>query len=96
MAPVCLITGAGDGTGAACARRFAAGGYRVAMLARTEERMVGARQSVGAGQAWWRPLHMALAGIFVAGLLTHIVVVTFFAGYVAEGRDIYWWHITAW
>ncbi|MDP6013623.1 MAG: SDR family NAD(P)-dependent oxidoreductase [Alphaproteobacteria bacterium] len=39
MAPVCLITGAGDGTGAACARRFAAGGYRVAMLARTEERL---------------------------------------------------------
>lgn len=65
-------------------------------LARTEERLVGARQSVGVAQAWWRPLHMALAGIFVAGLLTHIVVVTFFAGYVAEGRDIYWWHVTAW
>lgn len=37
--PVCLITGAGDGTGAAMARRFAQGGYRVAMLARTEERL---------------------------------------------------------
>lgn len=37
--PVCLITGAGDGTGAATARRFAAGGYRVAMLARTEARL---------------------------------------------------------
>ncbi len=37
--PVCLITGAGDGTGAATARRFAAGGYRVALLARTEERL---------------------------------------------------------
>ncbi|MFP6662604.1 MAG: FtsW/RodA/SpoVE family cell cycle protein [Deltaproteobacteria bacterium] len=37
--PVCLITGVGDGTGASCARRFAAGGYRVAMLARKEERM---------------------------------------------------------
>lgn len=37
--PVCLITGAGDGTGAAMARRFAEGGYRVAMLARTQERL---------------------------------------------------------
>lgn len=38
-APVCIITGAGEGTGGATARRFAAGGYRVAMLARTEERL---------------------------------------------------------
>ena len=37
--PVCLITGLGDGTGGACARRFAAGGYRIAMLARTKERL---------------------------------------------------------
>lgn len=37
--PVFLLTGAGDGTGAATARRFAAGGYRVALLARTEERL---------------------------------------------------------
>ncbi len=38
-APVCLITGAGPGTGAECARRFAAGGYHVAMLARDQERL---------------------------------------------------------
>ena len=37
--PVCLITGAGDGIGAAIARRFTKDGYRVAMLARTEERL---------------------------------------------------------
>ncbi len=37
--PVCLITGAGDGTGAAIARRFTEGGYRVALLARTEARL---------------------------------------------------------
>ena len=36
---VCVITGAGDGTGASVARRFAAGGYAVAMLARTEARL---------------------------------------------------------
>ena len=36
---VCLISGVGPGTGAALARRFASGGYRVAMLARNEERL---------------------------------------------------------
>ena len=37
--PLALITGVGPGTGAAIARRFAAGGYRVAMLARDEGRL---------------------------------------------------------
>lgn len=32
---VCVVTGAGPGTGAAVSRRFARGGYRVAMLARS-------------------------------------------------------------
>src|SRR5437762_9101321 len=36
---VCLITGVGPGTGAALARRFARGGYRVAMLARDSTRL---------------------------------------------------------
>ncbi len=36
--PVCLITGVGPGTGAALTRRFA-NGYRVAMLARSAERL---------------------------------------------------------
>jgi len=35
----CLITGVGPGTGAALARRFTEGGYRVAMLARNEARL---------------------------------------------------------
>ena len=35
----CVITGVGPGTGSALARRFAKGGYRVAMLARNEERL---------------------------------------------------------
>ncbi len=34
-----LITGVGPGTGAAVARRFSAGGYDVAMLARNGERL---------------------------------------------------------
>ncbi|GGC86696.1 SDR family NAD(P)-dependent oxidoreductase [Chelatococcus reniformis] len=37
--PVALITGVGPGTGRALARRFAEGGYEVAMLARTAERL---------------------------------------------------------
>jgi NAD(P)-dependent dehydrogenase (short-subunit alcohol dehydrogenase family) len=39
MGKVCLITGVGPGTGSALVRRFAEGGYTVAMLARTEERL---------------------------------------------------------
>jgi len=35
--PVCVVTGVGPGTGLAVARRFAAGGYRVAMLARSAD-----------------------------------------------------------
>jgi NAD(P)-dependent dehydrogenase (short-subunit alcohol dehydrogenase family) len=34
-----VVTGVGPGTGSALVRRFAAGGYRVAMLARTAERL---------------------------------------------------------
>jgi NAD(P)-dependent dehydrogenase (short-subunit alcohol dehydrogenase family) len=37
--PVALVTGVGPGTGAAIARRFARGGYAVAMLARNRDRL---------------------------------------------------------
>ncbi len=37
--PVALISGVGPGTGAALVRRFANGGYRVAMLARNQARL---------------------------------------------------------
>jgi NAD(P)-dependent dehydrogenase (short-subunit alcohol dehydrogenase family) len=36
---VCVVTGVGPGTGSALARRFAADGYRVALLARDAERL---------------------------------------------------------
>ncbi|MCZ6568809.1 MAG: SDR family NAD(P)-dependent oxidoreductase [Deltaproteobacteria bacterium] len=36
---VCVVTGVGPGNGASFSRRFAAAGYRVAMLARSEERL---------------------------------------------------------
>ena len=38
-APVALVTGVGPGTGSAIARRFSLGGYQVAMVARTRERL---------------------------------------------------------
>jgi NADP-dependent 3-hydroxy acid dehydrogenase YdfG len=37
--PVCVISGVGPGTGSALVRRFVSGGYRVAMLARSVERL---------------------------------------------------------
>ena len=39
MSKVCLITGVGPGTGTALVRRFVEGGYQVAMLARSVERL---------------------------------------------------------
>jgi short-subunit dehydrogenase len=38
-AQVCVISGVGPGTGSALAKRFAEGGYRVALLARNESRL---------------------------------------------------------
>jgi NADP-dependent 3-hydroxy acid dehydrogenase YdfG len=44
--PLALVTGVGPGTGAAVARRFAEGGYRVAMLARNVERLTLLQQQI--------------------------------------------------
>lgn len=65
-------------------------------LAREEARLMGMRRAVDPYQAWWRPLHMALAWIFVLGVAIHVVTVTFFAGYVADGGPITWWHLAEW
>jgi hypothetical protein len=65
-------------------------------LAREESLLLGTRRAVSTQQAWWRPLHMALAWLFVLGVIIHVITVTFFAGYVADGGPITWWHLTAW
>ena len=44
--PVCVISGVGPGTGAALSRRFAAGDYQVAMLARNEQRLSQLEQEI--------------------------------------------------
>jgi NADP-dependent 3-hydroxy acid dehydrogenase YdfG len=50
--PVCLITGVGDATGAALARRFSDGGYRVAMIARNAERLEALEQEIEGSKAF--------------------------------------------
>lgn len=51
-AKVCLVTGVGDGTGRAVARRFAQGGYRVAMLARNRQRLAQLEQELPGSKAF--------------------------------------------
>ncbi|MBI4183182.1 MAG: hypothetical protein HY521_04185 [Proteobacteria bacterium] len=70
--------------------------YRYARLARAEAGVIGTRQAAGLALGYWRAVHIALAWLFVAGLVVHIVTVTFFAGYVAGGGEVYWWHLAAW
>ena len=31
-----------------------------------------------------------------AGIVAHVITTVLFAGYVADGREIYWWHLTEW
>lgn len=51
-APLALVTGVGPGTGAAIVRRLAAGGYRVAMLARSAERLAELEAELPGARAW--------------------------------------------
>ena len=49
---VCVVAGVGPGTGAALSRRFAAGGYRVAMLARDGERLAALEREIGGSRGY--------------------------------------------
>ena len=49
---VCIVTGVGHGTGVAAVRRFAQGGYRVAMFARNEERLKQFEQEISGTTAY--------------------------------------------
>src|SRR5258707_5157804 len=46
MKPLAIITGVGPGTGAAMARRFASGGYSVAMIARNADRLTALAREI--------------------------------------------------
>jgi hypothetical protein len=69
---------------------------RYQLLAEREARMVGARSSVAVELRWARRIHMLAALGFYLGLLAHVIVVLFFAGYAADGGEIGWWHISDW
>src|SRR6516225_7836092 len=50
--PVALVSGVGPGTGAAIARRFAQGGYQVAMLARNSTRLQALEREIASSRAY--------------------------------------------
>lgn len=50
--PVCVITGVGPGNGASFTRRFAAAGYRVAMLARSRQVLAELEAAVPAARGY--------------------------------------------
>ncbi len=49
---VCVVAGVGPGNGAALTRRFAAGGYQVAMLARSTDRLAELEREVAGAHAY--------------------------------------------
>src|SRR2546427_3081896 len=67
--PIAVVSGVGPGTGAAITRRFAAGGYRVAMLARDRDRLAALEKEIAGAHAYpcdvtdEGQLDAALAGI---------------------------------
>jgi len=70
--------------------------FKYQRLATREAALVGARSSAGLKLAWSRRIHMIAGLLFYLGLLSHIVVMLFFAGYAAQGSTIDWWYITDW
>ena len=70
--------------------------FKYQRLAARESALVGARSSAGVKLSWSRRMHMVAGFLFYLGLLSHIVVILFFAGYAAEGEAIDWWYVTDW
>lgn len=66
-------------------------------LANAEGSLVRMHATAGtAPTARARYIHIILAALFAAGLLLHVILATFFAGYVAGPRAVYWWHVSTW
>jgi len=97
--PVAFITGVGAGTGAALARRFAAGGYRVAMLARDRERLTaledeiaeakGYACDIGDLDALMASVDAVRADLGAPSVLVHNAVAATFKGFLdADPEDL--------
>jgi len=72
--------------------------WRYARLAARERRLVEASPYAATGEVGpleraWRILHLGLATLFLLGIAAHVVTTLLFAGYVAGGGPIYWWHL---
>ena len=50
--PIAAVTGVGPGTGAAIVRRFSRGGYAVAMLARSRDRLIALEREIEGARAY--------------------------------------------
>jgi len=70
--------------------------WEYARLVSEESTLMGTRKAVPFLQGYWWFTHRALAYLFVLGVITHILTVTFFAGYVADYGEITWWHLAEW
>lgn len=70
--------------------------WQYSRIVHRENSLIGMRGKLPVQQSWWRPLHIIAAWLFFLGLFVHVIVVIFFAGYVAEGETIYWWHLADW
>ena len=64
--------------------------YRYRKLEKLEDNITGYRNSVKPIQAYCRRLHQIFSWLLLIGITVHIITVTFFANYVADGRPIYW------
>jgi len=92
--PLAIVTGVGPGTGSALVRRFARGGYRVAMLARDRARLdalaseVPQATAVPCDVADAVALDQALTGIFDRLGIPKVVVHNAVSGAFGNFRDI--------
>ncbi|MGI5836149.1 MAG: hypothetical protein ACOX87_06625 [Chloroflexota bacterium] len=69
-----------------------------AWLALQEERLMLERRKLPNSlvllfQRYWRLLHLVLVALMGLGILAHAGMVIFFAGYIADGVEPYWWYI---
>src|ERR1700689_5485115 len=94
MKPLAIVTGVGPGTGAAVARRFAEGGYRVAMLARNADRLavlgnqIADSIAVPCGVSDAGALERAIAGLGDAKVVVHNAVGGAFGTFTEIEADV--------